>query len=448
MDSADAWEESSDPTTAPADLHLQRCSSVAQQRPHIPQCAQRRSSTPPCGPTQSRICLTSSPPHLLSLPFPPPLPPHLSLASPSSSLLSLPPMHHADVSLRWLLSWSCLSCLLLCLSLVQAAPQQTDLASGLLYYQSTPNGTLNLLLTGQSSAACGGALGSSAVQVQLVTGLLLGSQVSYVLPSGVDVQTSDGASILTPFTDNCLSPTLPYLTSDGLALSSAHTSVYQLSYGASSTYQLSPSSTNPQPPTSVLLLTPPPTVLSLTAPSAGLLFNSAFETVVSASTVGAPSDFAAGWTGGYTMGMYSAVQSELDQVAPPIPGEAVFYQVRFVYVNASLSQSTQPLLLGAPYNLTWYDDCIPTAGASTCQYSVTIGSTTATYTRSASTSWSLAQPSQLLPYTANGTDSPTPTLTFTAISGTPLIDSVLLAPAVNSSTFPIPTDPFQRQLRA
>ena len=341
-------------------------------------------------------------------------------------------MHSAR--LAWQLSCSCVLLLLLSCSRVTAQP--TSNSSGVLYYQSIGNATIHLLFMGQAFApACNG----SDLQVQLVTGSLFNRQISYVLPPGVDVTTAGNVS--TPLTDNCLFLSTPHLSRGGLALSSGHVSVYQVSYN-STHYLLSPSVANTVSPNTTLVLTSAPFVVPVVGPTVGYLFNAGFDAVISASLVNAPADFAAGWTGGYTVGQYPPAGQEVPaNAAPLLSSQSAFSQKYFVYLNTSLVQSTVPLLLGGPYNLTWYDLCVPTANFYTaiCTYTVSVGSTVQYITRFPSTVWT----SNSLLYTANRTDSPTPTVTFTRIAGLPQLDSVAFLAASNSSSFPITVDPFQ-----
>ena len=335
----------------------------------------------------------------------------------------------------WVLAVSLL--LLLPLCAVPLRGQQV----GYEYIQSAVGGEAAIFLNLWGTLGGCGAGTSNQLYVQFVTGSVLGQSALY------PVILNDELRDVVP--DNCVNLTGRVLDGNGLGplylTPDSGYDFYQL-YNTAGTdastpdnYTLLTASAPDTPSTYVSQLSSlqPPFLVPLTGPSTGpsvgLLYNGGFEQQLVASTIDADRSVAAGWTGNYTLQAYGTISV----VAPTLPGQAALAQRRYVSllprgvggcgdvscsVN-SLSQSSIPLTLGLQYSLSWYASCgVVNQTLVPCSYTVsTTGPTFTTAFAQAGRNWQ----HQLLSVAFTSLTAATSLVTFTAVTGNPLIDTVI-----------------------
>jgi len=325
---------------------------------------------------------------------------------------------------------------------------------GYQYTQSTVGGQASIFLNLWGTLGGCGAGTSNELHVELMSGTIMGPSVitgtgaQSVAYPGVVVTESSGSPFTFVAPSNCVNISGLSLGSGGLGLLAVVGSsgvvglppvVWLLSYNAASPplspvdyYELTRGQVSGlQVQFDVGERLSPPVLIPLTGPSVGLLFNGGFEQTATANSINSTRDIAAGWTGGYTVEQYS----DSGNVSAPLPGQSTTSQRQYVSLSGSLSQGSLPLTIGLPYELSWYASC-EAAGGGACSYSVTTTSPqqTVTYSQTGSSWQQRSRAVALSPLdTGRLSLSPSTMLTFTPLSGNPLIDSILLTYATTDS---------------
>ena len=351
--------------------------------------------------------------------------------------------------------------LLLLLSLYSPTPACSQQV-GYEYIQSVAGGVdvpsifLNLWGT---LGGCGAGT-SDQLYVNLVTGSILGMSVVYPLILNDDLPG------VTP--DNCVNITGRTLSDNGLGL------LYSTAGSGYNFWQLYNSADSSSSADNYVLLTAyapdnavdytqqltnllPPRLIPLTStsagPSVGLLFNGGFEQTLLVNATSTTERFVLpGWTGNYTAKEYGTA----DRPPPGLPGQTFAGATRltqrryvsllpgtvdecpesaFLHANCSansLSQSSLPLTLGLQYSLSWYASCglANRIIAEPCSFSVTTTGPTTT-TVFAQTNFTWLQHKLVLDFTSTATA--TTLITFTPLTGNPVVDSVLFTYATTQS---------------
>ena len=369
------------------------------------------------------------------------------------------------------------SLLLLSLCRLQLASGQQQV--GYQYIQSADGdaGTISLNLWGVLGGCGAGTF--NELYVQSMSGSVLGVTVAYPLvlsqeqaPSFVPLTIGYAASGSPP--SNCVSldgVTLNtfglgflYSQSNGQAFVVSNNVSYVLTTyfhrGGTNFFELTSLTLSLQPPSLVRLMG------ASAGPSVGLLFNGGFEQTLAAASVNVSTDLAAGWTGNYML-----LQYESGGTAPPaaagLPGQSSTSQRQYASLSpggvsactgatlggascssASLTQGSLPMFAGLQYSLSWYAACGPIGGVQEpCSFSVTryfgvsagqefnpsFVTLTTVFNRTDST-W--VQQSVLLDF--NNITLVSTSISFTALTGNPLLDSVLLNYETINSLMSVP----------
>ena len=359
-----------------------------------------------------------------------------------------------------------ISLLLLVLGLFSTQPALGQQQFGFEYIQSPVGGEASIFLNLWGNLGGCGAGTSEDLYVVSVAGSILGETT--ISPS----QSLAGPE-QAPFPDNCVSLTGRTLDSNGLGplnLVPINNAFWLLINNISS----------PDQPDNYTLITAlpinvrfntyessslqPPVLVPLTGPSAGpsvgLLFNGGFEQTLSAESINASQDMAAGWTGNYTVMQYSSGGSGSPPIPAGLPGQSSTSQRQYVSLlpgggepcpeaaelfmncSAGLSQGSLPLTLGLDYSLSWHASCgAVDDAAEPCSYSVVAAGpflffgtrTTTTVYYQTNSSWQ--QHSFLFDVTVDNVLASAPAnalITFTPLTGNPLIDSVVLTYATDT----------------
>ena len=326
------------------------------------------------------------------------------------------------------------------------------------WVQSPVSGNASIFLNLWGSLGGCGAGTANQLYVQYASGTIMGTLV--IFPQN-DTHTTASPS-------NCLNLSPPYLDASGLGFFGspipivlAYWQLYAVPGNSTAPYALATNYSSPGG--SVIPMQAPfitPLIGSSAGASVGLLYNGGFERVLAGGTFHSTYDMASGWTGNYTLQAYAS--NGTSGVAVPLPGQLIGGQREYVSLSSDgggvacavtqqtrpssttacsprgLSQSSLPLVLGVTFVLSWSDACGAVSGNTSlaCSYRVSLDNqfTFVTVTRT-SNAWqqqSLSFQSSNLNNQQQGLS--VALLSFTQLTGRPLIDSVSLTYAPNTTS--------------